>query len=378
MFSPILSGFLFYLSQSVNKSRSVYYGYISACMQILSIVLILFLVFGLLIIGDFGLMHKIGLGDIFNKKEILLGSVNVILIFTSNLLDQILLANKKNLFFSGIQLISSSLKIIGMCLVFLLFGKVDLITINLLLIIVCILIIGIQMVAILRDPISRVNISSVDFKQKRFMRKVVRYSLLPIIWGPFQFLFFFVDRYAIISFGSLAELGNYAALFQIGFTPIYLFLSIVSQYLAPEVYSRGGNIYKYTSKIVFKLTLLILPLAVLIFFSSDVIIYTLLSSHYLMPTSIFINLFLAGAFFSLGQIASVPLQSNNFPIQLFLPKASMALLACLLCLVLMRLFGVLGVSVAILISCIYYYLFVIILNWKKSKKYESKFYSTTY
>jgi len=375
VFSPVLSGLLFYLSHSINKSSSVYYGYVMACIQMFSITLLLFL-FVIIVFSanDREILVRIGASGILNKVEVLLGITNIVLIYISNLFDQIFLANKKNLTFSTIQLSSLFFKVIGIILTYGLFRRTDIVAINILLILISIFIIVIQIIAVSKLKIIKwAFITKSNFKKIRFVKKVTLYSLVFMVWGPFQFIFFFVDRYAIKSYGSLAELGNYAALFQIGFTPIYLFLSIVSQYLAPEIFSREGNIYKYTLEVVVKLTLVLFSLAALIYPLRDIILEILLSSNYSLPSSIFIILFFAGAFFSLGQIGSVSLQSNKFPILLLFPKASMALLAYLLCFILMKLQGVLGVAFAMLIASVYYYFFIIILNLKKSKKHESKF-----
>ncbi|MCH2143432.1 MAG: hypothetical protein MK077_10620 [Phycisphaerales bacterium] len=59
----------------------------------------------------------------------------------------------------------------------------------------------------------------------------------PISWGQL-----FVDRWAIMAFGSMGEVGIYFALYQISFAPTLLLYSCVYYFMAPLLFEQAGKV----------------------------------------------------------------------------------------------------------------------------------------
>ncbi|MCI5064515.1 oligosaccharide flippase family protein [bacterium] len=72
-------------------------------------------------------------------------------------------------------------------------------------------------------------------------REILRYSWPFSVWGIFTWAQFASDRWALATFATEDEVGYFAVLYQIGYYPISLLLTMCSSFLAPILYERSGD-----------------------------------------------------------------------------------------------------------------------------------------
>jgi O-antigen/teichoic acid export membrane protein len=61
------------------------------------------------------------------------------------------------------------------------------------------------------------------------------------VWGGFTWLHLSSDRWSLQYFGSTDSVGLYAVLFQLGYSPVVLFINMLMSFLGPIFYQRAGN-----------------------------------------------------------------------------------------------------------------------------------------
>lgn len=62
-----------------------------------------------------------------------------------------------------------------------------------------------------------------------------------VLWGGFTWAQLVSDRWALALFGSAADVGRYAVVFQLGYHPVSLAGTLATQLLAPVVFQRAGD-----------------------------------------------------------------------------------------------------------------------------------------
>lgn len=73
------------------------------------------------------------------------------------------------------------------------------------------------------------------------MPQIWAYSLPFVTFGGFTWAQQISDRWALQAFASTSEVGQYAVLFQLGYTPIALITGMAMSFLAPILYQRSGD-----------------------------------------------------------------------------------------------------------------------------------------
>ena len=74
-----------------------------------------------------------------------------------------------------------------------------------------------------------------------WMLQMWAYSWPFSIWGIFTWMQQVSDRWALHAFGTTAEVGQYAVLFQLGYTPIAMVTGMAMSFLGPILYQRSGD-----------------------------------------------------------------------------------------------------------------------------------------
>ena len=152
-----------------------------------------------------------------------------------------------------------------------------------------------------------------------WMLQMWAYSWPFSIWGIFTWMQQVSDRWALHAFGTTAEVGQYAVLFQLGYTPIAMVTGMVMSFLGPILYQRSGdatnharnaNVHRLGWQIT-HLSLMVTLIGFAITFAIHEWIFRLLvgpeyrESSYLLPWVV-----LAGGVFAAGQMLALKLMSE--------------------------------------------------------------------
>lgn len=174
---------------------------------------------------------------------------------------------------------------------------------------------------------------------QQWMHRMWVYSLPFSIWGAFTWMQQVSDRWALQAYASTAEVGQYAVLFQIGFTPVTLITGMVMSFLGPILYQRSGDATDPTRnakvhQLSWRMTQLSLMLTLLGFAITFVMhewLFRLLvateyrACSYLLPWVV-----LAGGIFAAGQVLALKLMSEMKPATMTTAKIATALMGILL------------------------------------------------
>ena len=187
-------------------------------------------------------------------------------------------------------------------------------------------------------------------------------------WGVFTWLQLSSDRWALESFATTQEVGQYVVVFQLGYTPIVLVTGLMTSFLGPILYQRSGvatdnNRNVSVHHLAWRITGLSLICTALAFLFTLVLhdwLFLLLvaepfraSSHYL-PWVV-----LAGGLFAAGQMLALKLMSEMKIGTMTSAKITTALIGILCNILGAWLFGLAGVVAGLLVfSCLYFGWFV--------------------
>jgi len=180
------------------------------------------------------------------------------------------------------------------------------------------------------------------------------------------------------AFGTTSDVGQYAVLFQLGYTPVALFTGMVMSFLGPIMYQRSGdasdharnaNVHRLAWRMT-HLSLIVTLLGFAITFALHDWIYALLvaseyrGSSYLLPWVV-----IAGGGFAAGQILALKLMSEMKSSAMTVAKIVTALIGILLNVIGAALAGMQGVVMALVVfSVIYFFWIAIIAKFKDYHK----------
>lgn len=194
---------------------------------------------------------------------------------------------------------------------------------------------------------------------QQWMHQMWVYSLPFSAWGAFTWMQQVSDRWALQAFASTAEVGQYAVLFQLGFTPIALITGMAMSFLGPILYQRSGdatdharnaNVHQLGWRMT-HLSLMVTLLGFAIAFAMHEWFFRLLvateyrGSSYLLPWVV-----LAGGLFAAGQMLALKLMSEMKSSAMTTAKIATALIGILFNVIGAALAGMHGV-VGALIAC---------------------------
>lgn len=178
------------------------------------------------------------------------------------------------------------------------------------------------------------------------------------------------DRWALGIYGSTQDVGYYAVVFQLGYTPIALVLGLVMTFLAPILFSRSGDARcdvrnQNVAEIVWRITLASLLVTAVAVISAVILhpwFFSLLvaaefrSISYLLPWAI-----LAGGIFAAGQLLSLKLMSEMKARELLIPKIMTSLIGIGLNVLGASIAGIEGIVLAMIVFSVIYLVWIILL-----------------
>lgn len=198
-----------------------------------------------------------------------------------------------------------------------------------------------------------------------WIHRMWAYSWPFFTWGFFTWMQQVSDRWALQTFASTAEVGQYAVLFQLGYAPVALGTGMAMSFLGPILYQRSGDATdnvrnKNVDRLGWRMTRLTLMVALLCFaitFAIHEWFFRLLvapeyrESSYLLPWVV-----LAGGIFSAGQMLALKLISDMQSVAMSVTKIVTALIGILLNVIGASVAGMHGVVGALVgFSCIYFF-----------------------
>jgi O-antigen/teichoic acid export membrane protein len=206
--------------------------------------------------------------------------------------------------------------------------------------------------------------------QQPWLPQIWAYSVPFSIFGIFTWMQQASDRWALQTFATSSEVGQYAVLFQLGFTPIALITGMATSFLGPILYQRAGdatnqarsdNVHQLSWRIT-KLSLIITLLGFAITFTLHEQLFNILvateyrSSSYLLPWVV-----LAGGIFASGQMLALKLMSEMKASAMTTAKIATALTGVLLNVLGAMHAGVHGVIGAVIVFSGMYFIWMTLL-----------------
>mgnify|MGYP005864662281 CR=1 FL=1 len=179
------------------------------------------------------------------------------------------------------------------------------------------------------------------------------------------------DRWALESFASTADVGQYAVLFQLGYSPIIIVTGMATAFLAPILFQRSGDATNAVrnagvNQLTWKLAYLALVLTGLVtlftFVAHNWLFSFLVASEYRSMSFLLPWVVLAGGLFAAGQTLSLKLMSEMKTRALATAKITTALLGVGLNIIGALLAGLDGVVFALVAFSASYLLWIIFLT----------------
>jgi O-antigen/teichoic acid export membrane protein len=206
--------------------------------------------------------------------------------------------------------------------------------------------------------------------RQQWMPQIWAYSLPFTTWGAFTWMQQVSDRWALQAFASTSDVGQYAVLFQLGFTPIALITGLAMSFLGPILYQRSGDATDpvrnaYVHRLSWQITQLSLSVSLIGFVLTLTMhewLFRLLvateyrGSSYLLPWVV-----LAGGLFASAQLLATKLLSELKTSTLTTAKIVTALIGILVNVIGAALAGMQGVVAALVAFAMVHFIWISIL-----------------
>lgn len=196
------------------------------------------------------------------------------------------------------------------------------------------------------------------------------YSLPFTTWGAFTWMQQVSDRWALQTFASTSEVGQYAVLYQLGFTPIALVTGMAMSFLGPILYQRSGDATDHARNVnvnrlgwrmtQFSLIVTLLGFAIT-FAGHEWFFNVLVASEYRRNSFLLPWVVLAGGFFAAGQMLALKLMSEMKSSSMTTAKIVTALIGTMLNITGAAVAGIQGVVGAMVIFSGIYFIWMALL-----------------
>ena len=170
-------------------------------------------------------------------------------------------------------------------------------------------------------------------------QEIWKYSKPFIFFNAFTWVQASSDRWALDIFSTTQDVGFYAVLLQLGYTPIAICTGLMATLIGPILFQRSGdtsdplrnaNVHKRAWQITWLALVLTAVSSVIAFAFHDFIFNILVSSQYRAVSYLLPFMILAGGFVSAGQILGLKLMSDLNTKALIFPKIATSLLGAFL------------------------------------------------
>lgn len=205
----------------------------------------------------------------------------------------------------------------------------------------------------------------------KWVDKIYTYASPSITWGIFTWAQMTSDRWALQAFTSTQVVGYYSALYQIGYYPIILLSTVISQFISPILFHQVGEAtdpvrWRKAKRLVGWLVLAssagTLTLFGITYLLHKPIFGLLVGDEYRVVSSYLPWLTLSAGLFTIGQITSLLIMTTLNPKRLLLPKIITAVAGVLLNFLGAMWFGLPGIVFASIIFSVAYLVWVVFLT----------------
>ncbi len=205
--------------------------------------------------------------------------------------------------------------------------------------------------------------------------QIWQYSWPFSTWGIFTWMQQVSDRWSLEAFATAQDVGFYAVLFQLGYTPISILLGMSMAFLGPIMYQRSGDATDQSRndnvhQLIWRTTtiaLVVTGLAILITgLMHEWIFRILVATEYFEISYLLPWVILAGGLFSAGQMLSLKLMSEMKSTTLLAPKVITALLGISLNITGAALAGLAGLVAALVAFSSIYLIWMVLLGYARS------------
>ncbi len=209
--------------------------------------------------------------------------------------------------------------------------------------------------------------------EKRLAKDFMWYGLPILSFAALAVISQYSDRWILQYFSGTKQVGIYAVLYQAASAPVLFISSISSQVVVPVLFGKMGD-NDSASKILFGYRLVnlcgaMLAAMFLIFgvglnYFGEMLVRLISNPIYAQNNALFLIIYASVALFNLGQFyASFGLGRNLSRIY-FVPKAIQALSLIVIGIYATRLYGVMGIAYALLLSSVLHMLLILHANHK--------------
>jgi O-antigen/teichoic acid export membrane protein len=202
----------------------------------------------------------------------------------------------------------------------------------------------------------------------KWLEKILHYGTPYATWGVFTTINLASDRWVLKWATDQEQVGLYAVLYQIGYLPVTMAVTVLAQIITPQLYAIAGDganndrlikVYSVTKKVVVICIITTIILALLGMLLHELIYDLFVSKSYASVSKYLPLMIFAAGIFASGQVASLALQSGATAAPLIPIKIGSAFIGIILNLIIGYYYGVLGIATALVITSLAYLFWIL-------------------
>ena len=218
---------------------------------------------------------------------------------------------------------------------------------------------------------------SVKFEVRENWRHQIWLFSWPLhVWGGFTWLHLSSDRWSLQYFGSTDSVGLYAVLFQLGYSPVVLFINMLMSFLGPILYQRAGNATDHSRNRNVTTVAVFIAITGIVF---SILMFFILTRFHSLIFNIFVAakyssvsyllpwMALAGGVYAAGQVVSVNIAALKKSKERIPVKIVSAILGLIFNIFGAYIYGVNGIVYAMLAFSVVYLIWMFLLLIKLRK-----------
>jgi O-antigen/teichoic acid export membrane protein len=226
------------------------------------------------------------------------------------------------------------------------------------------------------------NESKPNSDSRQWVLRMWAYAWPFSTWGIFTWVQQSSERWALEAFATTRDVGLYAVLFQLGYTPIAMATGLAMSFLGPILYQRSGdatdharntNVHRLAWHITFFCMALTLIAFMLALGLHDWIFGLLVAIEYRTVSYLLPWMVLAGGIFAAGQMLALKMMSELKSVAMVWAKISTATLGVLFNIYGASLAGVKGIIVATVSFSAIYFIWMFVLSFQPSADSSHKY-----
>ncbi len=206
---------------------------------------------------------------------------------------------------------------------------------------------------------------------KQWRQEIWNYSIPVSVWGSVLGIQQISDRWALEFFSTTYDVGQYAVLYQLGFSPVILISGVAIGFLTPILYQHSGDTTNSDRNaavhiLCWRIIILSLMMTLIVFFIALCInkwfFQVMVSEQYRHFSYLLPWLVLAAGLFSGGQLLNLKLESELRPMTMVTAKVITSIIGISLNIIGSKLKGAEGVVIAMVAFSAIYFIWMAILG----------------